>query len=143
MPETNAHGSRQRATVLMATNTELLALQEKNGFSDAVIIGDDVTLSGVIAALEDGETNIEAAFTRTFEAIGATLRRAGATWDDVVDITSFHTDLGAQLDAFVAVKSRYVALPHPAWTAIGITRLVSENGLVETRVRARLNGLAA
>jgi enamine deaminase RidA (YjgF/YER057c/UK114 family) len=143
MPETNAHGSRQRATVLMATNTELLALQEKNGFSDAVIIGDDVTLSGVIAALEDGETNIEAAFTRTFEAIGATLRRAGATWDDVVDITSFHTDLGAQLDAFVAVKSRYVTLPHPAWTAIGITRLVSENGLVETRVRARLSGPAA
>ncbi len=143
MSGANGHGSRQRATVLMATDPELLALQEKNGFSDAVVVGDDVTLSGVISALEEGETDLEAAFTRTFEAIGATLRRAGATWDDVVDITSFHTDLAAQLDAFVAVKSRYVALPHAAWTAIGITRLVSEDGLVETRVRARLSGPAA
>lgn len=143
MSDAKPRGSRQRATVLMATDPELLALQEANGFSDAVIVGSDVMLSGVISVIQDGESDLEGAFTRTFEAIGATLQRAGATWDDVVDITSFHTDLAAQLDAFVAVKSRFVALPHPAWTAIGITRLVGDGGIVETRVRARLDGPAA
>ncbi len=133
-----ASGQRQRATVLMSTEPELLALQEQNGFADAVITGDDVILSGVITELQEDETDLTVAYSRTFEAIGKTLGRAGASWDDVVDITTFHTDLPSQLPAFVAVKKRFIGLPHPAWTAIGISRLVSDGGLTETRVRAKL-----
>jgi enamine deaminase RidA (YjgF/YER057c/UK114 family) len=88
--------------------------------------------------LQDGETDLNVAYSRTFEAIGKTLERAGASWDDVVDITSFHTDLPAQLPAFVAAKKRFIRLPHPAWTAIEISRLVSDGGLTETRIRAKL-----
>ncbi len=138
MNELAAVGQRQNATVLMSTDPDLLALQEQNGFADAVIVGNDVILSGVITELADGETDLEAAFSRTFEAIGRTLNRAGASWGDVIDITTFHTDLPSQLPALVAVKNRYVALPHPAWTAIGVSRLVSAGGLTETRVRAKL-----
>jgi enamine deaminase RidA (YjgF/YER057c/UK114 family) len=138
MSERVANGQRQSATVLMSTDPELLALQEQNGFADAVITGDDVILSGVITELQDGETDLNVAYSRTFEAIGKTLGRAGASWDDVVDITSFHTDLPTQLPAFVAVKKLFIRLPHPAWTAIGISRLVSDGGLTETRVRAKL-----
>jgi enamine deaminase RidA (YjgF/YER057c/UK114 family) len=141
MVERNADGQRQRATVLMATDPDLLALQEQNGFADAVVTGDDVILSGVITELQEGEADLEVAFSRTFEAIGKTLERAGASWDDVIDITTFHTDLPAQLPAFVAVKSRYVSLPHPAWTAVEVSRLVS--GLTETRVRAKSSGSAS
>ncbi len=140
MSERPATGQRQRAKVLMSTDPELLALQEQNGFADAIITGNDVILSGVITELQDGEADLEAAFSRTFEAIGNTLERAGASWHDVIDITTFHTDLPSQLPAFVAVKSRFVDLPHPAWTAIGVSRLVSDGGLTETRVRARLAG---
>ncbi len=138
MAERVANGQRQNATVLMSTDPELLALQEQNGFADAVITGDDVILSGVITELQDGETDLNVAYSRTFEAIGKTLERAGASWDDVVDITSFHTDLPAQLPAFVAAKKRFIRLPHPAWTAIEISRLVSDGGLTETRIRAKL-----
>jgi enamine deaminase RidA (YjgF/YER057c/UK114 family) len=133
-----AMGQRQAAAVLMSTEPELLALQEQNGFADAVIAGDDVFLSGVITELQDGESDLKAAYARTFEAIGKILGRAGATWDDVIDITTFHTDLPTQLPDFVAVKKRFIGLPHPAWTAIGISRLVSDGGLTETRVRAKL-----
>jgi enamine deaminase RidA (YjgF/YER057c/UK114 family) len=121
----------------MAADPKLLALQEQNGFADAIITGDDIILSGVITEMNDGESDLNEAFSRTFEAIGKTLERAGANWDDVIEITTFHTDLPSQLPAFVAVKSRFVALPHPAWSAIGVSRLVSDNGLTETRVRAK------
>jgi len=134
-----AKGQRQRASVLMSADPELLALQEQNGFADAIIAGDDIILSGVITEQQDGDADMEAAYARTFEAIGATLQRAGASWDDVIDITTFHTDLAAQLPALVAVKNRFVEMPHPAWTAIGTTELVGGKGITETRVRAKLS----
>lgn len=138
MFEQKTKGQRQSATVLMSKDPELLALQEQNGFADAIVVGDDVLLSGVISEQQDGDADLEAAYTRTFEAIGATLGRAGASWDDVIDITTFHTDIAAQLPAFVAVKNRFVQLPHPVWTAIGTTELVGGKGETETRVRAKL-----
>ncbi len=138
MLEQKTQGQRQRATVLMSENPDLLAIQEQNGFADAILVGDDVLLSGVITEQQDGDADLEAAYTRTFEAIGATLERAGASWNDVIDITSFHTDLAAQLPALVAVKNHFVELPHPVWTAIGTTELVGGKGVTETRVRAKL-----
>lgn len=72
------------------------------------------------------------------ERIGATLKRARATWDDVVDITTFHTDLTTQLPAIVAVKNKYVKPPFPAWTAIQVSRLVPNNGLTEIKVVAKV-----
>lgn len=138
MFESKTEGQRQRATVLMSKDPELRALQDQNGFADAVVIGDDVILSGVITEVKSGDADEAAAYTRTFEAIGETLRRAGSSWDDVVEMSSFHTDVNAQLPAFVAVKKRFVRLPHPAWTAIGIAELIGGSGITETRVSAKL-----
>lgn len=140
MFESKTEGQRQRATVLMSTDPELRALQEQNGFADAVIIGHDVILSGVITEVKSGDADEAAAYTRTFEAIGETLRRAGTSWDDVIEISSFHTDVNSQLPAFVAVKKRFVKLPHPAWTAVGITELVGGSGITETQVKATRHG---
>jgi enamine deaminase RidA (YjgF/YER057c/UK114 family) len=139
MFEHTAKGTRQGATVLMSKDPELLALQEQNGFADAVIAGDDVILSGVITEVKDGDAGLEAAYTRTFQAIAQTLERAGASWDDVLEISSFHTDLASQISSFVAAKGQFVRLPHPAWTAVGTTALVGNSGITETRVRAKLS----
>jgi enamine deaminase RidA (YjgF/YER057c/UK114 family) len=133
-----AKGTRQGATVLMSKDPELLALQEQNGFADAVIAGNDVILSGVVTEMKDGDAGLEAAYTRTFEAIAQTLERAGASWDDVIEINSFHTDLASQIAPYVAVKKQFLQLPHPAWTAVGTTGLVGGSGITETRVRAKL-----
>lgn len=129
--------ARDPAAVLMPENPEARAFQEEVGFADAVIAGDTIYLSGVIAAPRPGEEGLEPAFERAFVQIGATLARAGASWDDVVDITTFHTDLEGQIDAFVAVKNRHVTAPFPAWTAIGISRLYEPTAVVEIKVVAR------
>jgi enamine deaminase RidA (YjgF/YER057c/UK114 family) len=72
-----------------------------------------------------------------FSSSAGFLKRAGAGWDDVVDITSFHTDLTTQMPAMVAVKKKYVTSPPPAWTAIQVARLVPDTGITEIKLVAR------
>jgi len=131
-------GARQQATIVMPENPAAREMLEAWGFADAIVAGDTVYLSGVVVGLRPGESDLEAAYGRAFEQIGAILKRAGANWDDVVDITSFHTDLTTQMPAIVAVKNRYVKPPFPAWTAIGITRLIPDRGITEIKIVAKL-----
>ena len=45
-------------------------------------------------------------------------------------------DRERQMPAIVAVKNRYVRPPFPAWTAVGVTRLIPGSGITEIRVIA-------
>lgn len=108
-------------------------------FSAAVRANGFIYVSGVVAGLRDGETGRagqEAAYERAFKRIEDTLAFGGASWDHVVDMTSYHKDLLAEIDAFRVVKDRYVKAPYPAWTAIDIDRLWPENGITEIKVIA-------
>jgi enamine deaminase RidA (YjgF/YER057c/UK114 family) len=131
-------GARQDAKVLMPPDPALLKIEQDWGFSDAVVTGDTIYLSGVVAGIREGETDLRLAYTRAFERIGEVLKNAGASWDDVVDITSFHTDLTTQMPAIVAVKNNYVKPPFPAWTAIQVSRLIPSNGITEIKIVAKL-----
>lgn len=130
--------AREADKVLMSENAEARAFQEAVGYADAVIAGDTIYLSGVVAApAGDGAAGLDAGYDRAFKRIAATLARAGASWDDVVDITTFHTDLPTHIEGFAAVKNRYVKAPFPAWTAIGVSRLYEPTAVVEIKVVAR------
>jgi len=131
-------GSRQQATVLLSEDPGERKFQQDWGYADAVIVGDTVYLSGVVAGLRDGETDLKLAYERAFARIGKVLERSGASWDDVVDITSFHTDLTTQMPAIVAVKKKYMRDPPPAWTAIGVSRLIPNSGITEIKIVAKL-----
>jgi enamine deaminase RidA (YjgF/YER057c/UK114 family) len=138
-----ADGARQRVTVTMSEDEGSRRNQEEWGYADAIAAGDTIYVSGVVAGLRPGERDYEPAYTRAFDEIAARLRRVGASWDDVVEITSFHTDLVSQMPAIVAVKRRYVRPPYPAWTAVGVTRLIPGSGITEIRVLAmRARGAA-
>lgn len=129
--------ARQQGTVLMSENEQIRRFQEEWGFSDAVVVGDTIYLSGIVAGLREGDTDLQGAYDRVYRQIGEILRRAGASWDDVVDITSYHTDITAQMEAIVAVHRRYVRAPFPAWTAIDVDRLIPERGITEIKIVAR------
>ena len=131
-------GERQNATVFMDPNPERVKYEQDWGYADAVLTGDTLYLSGVVAGVRDGETDLKIGYTRAFERIGAILARAGASWDDVVDITSFHTDLTTQMPAIVEVKNRYIKAPFPAWTAIQVSRLIPDNGITEIKIVAKI-----
>jgi enamine deaminase RidA (YjgF/YER057c/UK114 family) len=137
-----AQGARSQATVLMSETAGGREAQEKWGYNAAIIVGDTIYLSGVVAGQAPGEKGFDAAYERVYRHIAATLKRAGASWDDVVDITSFHTDVEGQIDTLAAVHKRHVKAPYPAWTAIGVARILG-GGITEIKVVAKRPAAAA
>lgn len=125
------------SSVLMSENASERAFQEKYGYADAVIAGDTVYLSGIVAGVAPGEPTMVPAYERAFARLEKILIRAGVSWADVVEITSFHTDVKTQLDAMADVKNRHIKPPFPAWTAIGVSRLLPDTGITEIKLIAR------
>lgn len=136
-PAASDNPARTAQEVVVSPQEANRKLLDEWGFSEAVIDHDRVYLSGVVAVLREGETDQSAAFDRAFRTVADVLERSGASWDSVIEMTTFHTDLPSQLKDFVTVKQRYVRSPYPAWTAIDIDRLVPDRGLVEIKVVAR------
>ncbi|MDB5699350.1 MAG: hypothetical protein JWN69_2154 [Alphaproteobacteria bacterium] len=140
MASQSTSAARTHANVIMSDDPEALRSQEQFGFCDAVTAGDKIYLSGIVAVLNEGETDVEASFERVYQRVGSILKRAGVTWDDIVDITSFHTDVTTQIEPMVKVQKRYIKSPPPAWTAIGIDRLIRPNGITEIKFVAQRHG---
>ena len=132
-----AHGqAREQSTVLMSEDEGSRRFQEDWGYSDAIIAGDTIYLSGIVVGLRRDEA-LEPAYERAYQHIAGILARAGASWDDVIDMTSYHTDVTTQMPAMVAVHRRHVRPPFPAWTAIEVDRLIPDRGITEIKVIAR------
>jgi enamine deaminase RidA (YjgF/YER057c/UK114 family) len=89
--------------------------------------------------LPEGETALALGYARAFQEIGESLKSEGASWEDVIDITTFHTDLTTQMPAIVAVKNRYIKPPFPAWTAIQVARLIPTIGITEIKIVAKVS----
>jgi enamine deaminase RidA (YjgF/YER057c/UK114 family) len=120
--------------------SEMKAMYDNFHFAPAVKDGDRLFCSGVIGMGPDGKaaSDPETQFTQAFESLKSVLAAAGASFGDIVDLTTFHVGLHANMRTFVKVKDRYVSAPYPAWTAIGISELAFPGGLVEIKAVARL-----
>jgi enamine deaminase RidA (YjgF/YER057c/UK114 family) len=119
---------------------EMQSMYDNFHFAPAVKDGDRLFCSGVIGVGPDGKASSdpETQFTQAFESLKSVLSAAGASLGDIVDITTFHVGLQANMRAFMKVKDRYVSAPYPAWTAIGISELAFPGGLVEVKAVARI-----
>ena len=129
-------GAESHRQTIMPEHPQAREFLERYGFSEAVIDGDRIYLSGIVAGTRPGG-DAKTAYDQAFRMIADVLRRSGSSWDSVLEMTTFHTDLPAQIDEFAEVKKRYVRAPFPAWTAIDVDRLLPDNGLVEIKVVAR------
>lgn len=102
------------------------ALYEKNLYSAAIRSGDLLFVSGQVGSREDGspEPGLEAQVQLAFDNLEAVLKAAGCTFDDIIDVTTFHTDPEAQFETVAAVRNRIITGPvYPTWTAIGVNWL--------------------
>ncbi len=83
------------------------------------------------------EPDFERQVRLAFANLEATLAAAGCTFDDIVDVTTFHTDPENQFPAIMKVKQEiFGAPPYPTWTAVGVTWLAGFD--FEIKVIARL-----
>ncbi|MGB3722356.1 MAG: Rid family hydrolase [Pacificimonas sp.] len=131
-------GSRQDSRIILPDDPEAAKLFNQFGFAEAVVTPDGtIYLSGAVAELgSDGD--FIAAYIGTFDYLADVLARAGASFDDVVEMTTFHTDLTSQLAPLSEVKARYIEDPFPAWTAIQVDRLYPDRGITEIKLTAKI-----
>lgn len=117
------------------------ALYEKYRYSAAIRTGDLLFVSGQVGSREDGspEPVFEDQVRLAFANLRAVLAAAGASLEDVVDVTTFHTDPEAQLETILAVRDEVIgAPPYPNWTAIGVNWLAGFD--FEIKAIARIPG---
>ena len=110
-------------------------------YSPAVRDGRFVFVSGHIGRDEDGvlSADPDVQIREAFRSVGRTLSELGATWGDVVEITSYHVGLERQRDALLRVHHEFLREPpYPAWTAAGVAGLFSSEAIVEISVIAVL-----
>ncbi len=109
------------------------------GFSPAVESNGFIFVSGCTGTRPDGSVpdDIEEQTHLAFQRIKKSLDEAGVGFESIVDLTSYHIDLGEHLETFIKIKSNYIPESFPAWTAIGVSELASKNALIEVRVIAR------
>lgn len=115
------------------------ALYEEHGYSAAIRSGDLLFVSGQVGSRPDGspEPDFAAQVRLAFANLKATLAAAGCTFNDIVDMTTFHTDPENQFPAIMAVKSEVFANPpYPNWTAVGVNWLAGFD--FEVKVIARI-----
>ena len=117
------------------------ALYEAHQYSAAIRSGDLLFVSGQVGSREDGspEPVFEDQVRRAFANLKAVLAAAGCGLEDVVDVTTFHTDPQAQLETVMAVRAEAIGdPPYPNWTAVGVTWLAGFD--FEIKVIARIPG---
>jgi enamine deaminase RidA (YjgF/YER057c/UK114 family) len=113
-------------------------------------LGDTLYVSGVVVYREKSEGTDVAAFKvqvrRGLERLKKNLEAAGSDFQHVAMINSFHVWQGPdfagtrdeQFQAFEDVIGEFMKPPYPAWTAVGTTGLLGNNGIVEVQLIAKV-----
>ena len=134
-------------------------LYEKYHYCPGIKVGNTLYISGQVGRDENLQVvdGVEAQFVQTFENVKKVLSAAGATFDDVVEMITYHVtgvnlgNLQAQpsdaseqqftiphLPLFIQVKDRYFTNKFPTWTGVGITALSTPGLIVEIKCTAIL-----
>ncbi len=119
--------------------TDRHALYDAHRYSAAIRSGDLLFVSGQVGSREDGspEPDFKTQVERAFANLSAVLEAAGCSFDDIIDVTSFHTDPENQFETIMAVKNEaFPAAPYPNWTAVGVNWLAGFD--FEIKVIARI-----
>ncbi|KPN20679.1 RidA family protein [Luteimonas terrae] len=115
------------------------ALYEKHRYSPAVRSDGFLFVSGQVGSREDGspEPEFEQQVRRAFENLDAVLAAAGASFDDVVDVTFFIVDPASRFErAWQIVPEYWGEAPFPTATVVGVTWLAGFD--FEIKVVAKL-----
>ncbi|EZQ10280.1 MULTISPECIES: RidA family protein [unclassified Acinetobacter] len=115
------------------------ALYEQHGYSAAIRSQDLLFVSGQVGSREDGspEPDFEKQVAQAFQNLADTLAGAGCNFDDIVDVTTFHTDPEHQFETIMKVKNQvFTQKPYPNWTALGVNWLAGFD--FEIKVIARI-----
>lgn len=99
-------------------------------------------LSGQVAVDDDNNIvapgDLTAQSERVFEIIGAILAAHGASFDDVVNVRTFLTDI-SRVQEYGAVRAKYITGQPPTSTTVETPRLFKPEALLEVEVVAAIS----
>lgn len=120
---------------LVPPGTEIL--RDQFHFSQGVQKGDTIWVSGQTGFDERlqiaSELGVQA--RQAFRNLERVLAEAGASLDDVVELTSYHLDMDAMPEVIAAMREAFPR-HQPAWTAVGVTRLAMPAMQIEIKAVA-------
>lgn len=128
----------------MATRKDIIPAGMENIFerfhyAPGVLVDDTLYVAGQVGRDESLQvvSGTEAQFEQAFKNLAKVLEAAGAGFDDVVEMVTYHVDM-RDLPLFMQVKDRYFTNRFPAWTGIGVTALAMPGLVVEIKCQAKL-----
>lgn len=101
------------------------APQAIGSYSQAVVVGNLVFISGQIALNASGEFlshNIEQQIHQVFNNLTAVCEAANASLENIVKLTVYLTDLG-DFNSVNTIMSEYIQEPYPARAAVEVSAL--------------------
>jgi enamine deaminase RidA (YjgF/YER057c/UK114 family) len=135
-------------------------LYERFHYCPGIKVGNTLYISGQVGRDENLQVveGTEAQFVQAFENVKRVLTAAEATFDDVVEMITYHVTgvaVGQAQDApstasaqqqltiphlplFMQVKDRYFTNKFPTWTGVGVTGLSTPGLIVEIKCTAIL-----
>jgi enamine deaminase RidA (YjgF/YER057c/UK114 family) len=125
---------------IIVAPAEVKEIYDAWGFSPAILTGDFLFLGGQVGIHADGSASTDPAeqIEQAFVNMGALLKSAGATFDDVVDLTAFYTDYPQHAGLARPMRERFFGTDTPPnWTAVGVAAL-AEPFVFEVKAIARV-----
>ncbi|HHV22859.1 MAG TPA: RidA family protein [Propionibacterium sp.] len=115
---------------------------DKMRYAPAVLVDNVLYVSGQVGRDENKQLveDKRGQFVQTFENIKRILDAAGASFDDIVDVSTFHTDM-RDLPLYMEVRDAYITSSdfYPTWTATGAHMIGHQPGcFIEVKVIAHL-----
>ena len=105
-------------------------------FSPAVLVDGTLYVSGQMGTASGGiSENFEDEMKQALENVGAILKAADMTFDDVVSVTVFLSDMEL-FPRMNSVYTTYFKAPRPARSTVGVAKLANAKGHVEITVTA-------
>lgn len=110
-------------------------LAERAGYAPAVKVGSTVYCAGQVGRTDELEViaDPEQQFRRAWENLRTVLAAAGCTFEDVVDMTTYHVEMQHYMGLFRTVKDSVFPRGTCAWTCIGVGELARPGLLVEIK----------
>ena len=115
---------------------------DSKGYLPGLRVGAFLFLAGQVGRTIDMEIVVDptAQFEACFENLRMVLAEAGCTFDDIVDMTTYHVDMDRHWPAFREVKNRVLPRGKFPWTAVGVSALADPAFLLEVKATACVRG---
>lgn len=108
---------------------------ERAGYAPAVRVGDLLFCAGQVGRTADLQVieDPEQQFTAAWENLRSVLAAADCSFEDVVEMTTYHVDMSQHMAVFREVKNRVFPKGLSAWTCVGVSELAHAGLLVEIK----------